>query len=560
MVVGVVYTHMNSKDTEAEDAKKDQINESRKAVKSICKPTQFRDTCEKNLMPVAKNDTDPKDLIKAGFDFAMQNIRDNVKNSKVLQDAEKDPRTASAYKVCKNVLRRATRDLQRSFERMNDFDFEDLDDRLFDLKVWLSSASKGQNTCTDAFEKTEGEAAEKIKELLRLSKELTINGFNMIDELTRVLKDMQIQGKNTRKLLQVPLPPEQEPAWVKPNWKDILKGDAAKQKANAVVAADGSGKFKTVGEAIKSVPANNPDVYIIYVKAGVYHENVLIGPNQPNVVLVGDGPTATKITAFRSDKTGYNTLQSATVGVEGFNFLAKDMGFENTAKADEGPAVALRIAADKSVVVNCRMDGFQDTLFAQVYRQFYKDCTISGTIDFVFGGGIAIFQGCTVIARKPALGQANMLVAQNREFPGDISGIILDNCALGPAPELAADPSVQSYLGRPWKAYSRMVIMNSQIEGFINASGWDIWLPNQPNTEKSYIVEYNNKGPGAECSKRVTWPSIKKIAPGEADTYTAPTFLKGDAWITATGVPFTATAPPTFSASGAPAGGGGAPA
>ncbi|KAK1371923.1 Pectinesterase [Heracleum sosnowskyi] len=550
MVVGVVYTHVSSRDVDAEDDKKNQINESRKAVKSICKPTQYRETCEKNLMPVAKNDTDPKDLIKAGFDFAMQNIRDNVKKSKVLQDAEKDPNTASAYKVCKNVLRRALRDLQRSFEMMNDFDFEDLDDRLFDLKVWLSSASKGQNTCTDAFDKTSGDVAEKMKELLKLSKELTINGFNMIDELTRVLTDMQIQGKNTRKLLQVPLPPDHQPAWVKPDWKDILVGDAAKEKAHAVVAADGSGKFKTVNEAVKSVPSNNPDVYIIYIKAGVYAENVLIGPNQPNVVMVGDGPTKTKITGSRSDKKGYNTLQSSTVGVEGFNFLAKDIGFENTAHADEGPAVALRIAADKSVVVNCRMDGFQDTLFAQVYRQFYKDCVVSGTIDFVFGGGIAIFQGCTVIGRKPASGQSNMLVAQNREFPNDISGIILDHCALGPAPDLAADPAIQSFLGRPWKPYSRMIIMNSQIEGFINATGWDIWLPDKPNTKDSFIVEFNNKGPGADVSKRVTWPSFKKISPGEVSTFAAPTFLKGDSWIPATGVPCTATAAPSFSAAG----------
>lgn len=314
MVVGVVYTHVNSGDSEAEEGKKDQIKESRKAVKSICQPTQYRETCEKNLMPVAKNDTDPKDLIKAGFDFAMQHIHETVKQSKLLQEAEKDPRTASAFKVCKNVLRRALKDLQRSFDRMTDFDFEDLDDRLFDLKVWLSSASKGQNTCCDAFEKTTGEAGEKMKELLRISKELTINGFQMIDELTRVLKDMQIQGTNTRKLLQVPLPPDQTPAWVKPEWKDLLKGDCAKTKAHAIVAADGSGKFKTVGEAIKSIPADNPDVYIIYVKTGVYAENVLIGPNMPNVVLVGDGPTASKITGSRSEKCGYNTLQSATVG------------------------------------------------------------------------------------------------------------------------------------------------------------------------------------------------------------------------------------------------------
>lgn len=203
----------------------------------------------------------PKEFIKTGLNFAVQHIEEQVKQSPVFVNAANDPNTKQAHDVCVSVLERATKDLQRCIDRTNlfDFNFDDLDDRLFDLKVWLSSASKGQNTCSDAFEKTTGEASEQMKSLLRVSKELTISGFDMIDKLNSVLQGLQIQGTNPRKLLQVPLPPEQIPAWVKPAWKNVLNGGAAKSKAHAVVAANGSGKFKTINDAVKTIPANNPD-------------------------------------------------------------------------------------------------------------------------------------------------------------------------------------------------------------------------------------------------------------------------------------------------------------
>ncbi|WOH15884.1 hypothetical protein DCAR_0935431 [Daucus carota subsp. sativus] len=373
----------------------------------------------------------------------------------------------------------------------------------------------------------------------------------MIDKLTIVFQGLQGKAGGqsmaaSRKLLQDPLPPDQVPAWVKPNWKNLLSGDAAKAKANAVVAADGSGKFKTICEAVKTIPADNPDMFIIYIKAGVYAENVVIGPNQPNVMVIGDGPTATKITGSKSEKSGANTLESSTFGKWHLYFLSHKLQLlspssftctpSNTAAPTEGPAVALRIAADKAVVINCKMDGYQDTLFAQVYRQYYRDCQISGTIDFVFGGSVSIFQNCHIMARKPALGQADLVLAQNREFANDISGIVLDGCTIKAEPALTSDKGVLSYLGRPWKEYSRMIVMNSDIDGFINPSGWDIWLPNKPNTQHSYIGEYNNKGPGADVSQRVKWPSYKKLSPTEAATYCPSTFLKADSWLPPTGV------------------------
>ncbi|KAK1351341.1 hypothetical protein POM88_022979 [Heracleum sosnowskyi] len=324
------------KNKNKEEAQKTQIAESQKVVESVCRPTQYKDTCVQVLGPASRNTTDPKELFKAGFEYAVQHIRDSINKSTTLHAAEMDPRTSGAYKVCQNVLESAIDDLKRSFSKVNDFDIDSnhIDEYLFDVKVWLSAASTVQGTCLDTFEKTSGDAGEKLKELLRLSRELTIDDFNMIDQLSRELADLQVTGPQPpRKLLQVP-EQGQFPAWVKGNNKELLKGDKSKHMANVIVAQDGSGKLRLL---------------IIYIKAG------------------------------------FSTLDSATVGIRGFNIIGKGISFENTAAADEGPAVALHVAADKSIFFNCRMDGNQDTLFTHDYRQFYRDCTISRTIDFIFG-------------------------------------------------------------------------------------------------------------------------------------------------------------------------------
>lgn len=316
LIIGAVVVTVEHRNRDEEEARHTQIAESQKAVESICKPTLYQDTCRQTLLPEANKTTDPKELIKAGFDYAVQHIRDSINKSTTLHAAEKDPRTAGAYKVCENVLESAIDDLKRSFSKMDDFNIDtyNMDEFLFDLKVWLSAASTVQGTCLDAFEKTSGDAGEKMKQLLRLSRELTINGFNMIDELSRELAELQMTSPpNTRRLLQVP-GPGQYPAWVKNNNKELLKGENAKHLANVIVAQDGSGKVKTINEAIKLIPTDNQNMFIIYIKSGVYQEIVRLEKFMSNVMLVGDGPKNTKITGDRSEKKGFPTMESATVG------------------------------------------------------------------------------------------------------------------------------------------------------------------------------------------------------------------------------------------------------
>lgn len=219
--------------------------------------------------------------------------------------------------------------------------------------------------------------------------------------------------------------------------------------------------------------------------------------------------------------------------VLGCGFVGRDMGFRNTAGAIKHQAVAARIQADQTVFVNCNFEGYQDTLYAQTHRQFYRDCVISGTIDFIFGDASAVFQNCEMVLRKPLENQQNIVTAQGRIDKQENTGFVLQKCVIKGEADLP--PTTKNYIGRPWKEYSRTIIMESDIGALIHPEGWLPWEGDFALTTL-YYGEYNNVGAGANTDARVKWIGRKNINREEALTYTVEPFLQGT-WINGTGVP-----------------------
>ena len=219
--------------------------------------------------------------------------------------------------------------------------------------------------------------------------------------------------------------------------------------------------------------------------------------------------------------------------------MAKGIGFENTAGAIKHQAVALRVQSDQSIFYNCQMDGYQDTLYAHSHRQFYRDCTISGTIDFIFGDSAAVLQNCKIIVKKPLENQQCIVTAQGRIERREVSALVLQNCIISGAPEyLPVKDKNKAYLGRPWKEFSRTIIMQSQLDDIIAPEGWLPWNGNFALDTLSY-AEFGNRGPGAIQTNRVKWRGIKKINGAQARRFTAGVFLRGGDWIPQSGVPYT---------------------
>ncbi|WJX40842.1 putative pectinesterase/pectinesterase inhibitor 51 [Trifolium repens] len=304
----------------------------------------------------------------------------------------------------------------------------------------------------------------------------------------------------------------------------------------------GSGCYGTVQEAVDAAP-DNVDVgggrFVIHIKEGVYEERVRVPLRKRNVVFLGDGIGKTVITGSASVglQVGMTTYNSATVGVVGDGFMAKDLTIENTAGANAHQAVAFRSDSDLSVIENCEFIGNQDTLYAQSLRQFYKSCRIIGNVDFIFGNSASFFQDCKILVQprqaRPKKGENNAVTAHGRTDPAQSTGFVFHNCLVNGTEKYMElyyeNPKVhKNYLGRPWKEYSRTVFIKSFLEALITPQGWLPWS-GDVGLNTLYYGEFDNSGPGSNLTKRVSWSS--QVPAEHVSTYSVQGFIQGDDWV-----------------------------
>ncbi|KAM1395687.1 hypothetical protein PS2_031143 [Malus domestica] len=308
------------------------------------------------------------------------------------------------------------------------------------------------------------------------------------------------------------------------------------------VSRDGTGNFSTINDAIAAAPNNSAPTdgyFLIYVTAGVYEEYVSVAKNKRYLMMVGDGINQTIITGNRSVVDGWTTFNSATFAVVAPGFVAVNITFRNTAGAIKHQAVAVRSGADLSTFYSCSFEAYQDTLYTHSLRQFYRECDIYGTVDFIFGNAAVVFQNCNIYPRLPMSGQFNAITAQGRTDPNQNTGTSIHNCTIRAADDLASsNSSTKTYLGRPWKEYSRTVYMQSYIDSLVEPVRWRAW-DGDFALSTLYYAEYNNTGTGSNTTNRVTWPGYHVINSTDAANFTVTNFLLGDDWLPQTGVPYT---------------------
>ncbi|GER49956.1 plant invertase/pectin methylesterase inhibitor [Striga asiatica] len=410
-----------------------------------------------------------------------------------------------------------------------------------DIQTWLSAAITFQQACKDSVEghvASNAYAAEIHRKMDHLS-ELVSNPLALTNQITK---------DPTAKLFPKGRGLNSFPGWVSGPDRKLLQ--STEIRANAVVAKDGSGDYTTVTEAIRAAFGAR---FVIYVKSGTYNER--INSNKDGIMLIGDGKYSTIITGSGSVAKGSTLRGSATFTITGDGFIARDIGFSNTAGPHGEQAVALTVSSDRSVMYRCSIAGYQDTLYALSLRQFYRDCDIYGTIDFIFGNAAAVLQSCSIVLRQPRLGGAyNVVLASGRTDPGQNTGFAVHNSRIS--------GSGGSFLGRPWKQYARVVVMRTNIDASISGPGWVQWPGADASTYRTlYFAEYDNMGPGARLSGRVGWPGFRVIGSAEAEKFTVANFIGGNSWLPSTrltghGLPHrfrhatattTATSPPTTS-------------
>ena len=222
--------------------------------------------------------------------------------------------------------------------------------------------------------------------------------------------------------------------------------------------------------------------------------------------------------------------------MSGEGFLARDICIENKAGGEKHQAVALRVNADFVALYKCSIIGYEDTLYVHSFRQFYRECEIKGTIDFIFGNAAVVFQSCDIVSRMPMFGQFTVITAQSRNSPDEPTGISFQNCNILAEKDLSS--SVKSYLGRPWRIYSRTVYLVSYIDSFIDPVGWTQWSnDDNQGLDTLYYGEYDNKGPGSSIDDRVTWLGHHIMDFLDTFNFTVSQFISGIDWLEKSPIP-----------------------
>ncbi|CAK8540933.1 unnamed protein product [Lathyrus sativus] len=334
---------------------------------------------------------------------------------------------------------------------------------------------------------------------------------------------------------------EEFPTWVEGQDTMLLTNDDV--HVDIVVASDGSGDFIKVMDAVLAAPKYSKKRFVIQVKQGIYMENVIVGEDKSNLMIKGDGMDVTVISGNLSHRqNNLTTFKTATFGVDGSGFIARDITFKNTAGPFNEQAVALRSSSDKSIFYRCKIDGYQDSLYAHSRLQFYRECIISGTIDFIFGSAAAVFQKCDISVKKGLPGQYNTITAQGGEHDPSIPfGFVLQFCNIyADSNLLPVVETTKTYLGRPWRAHSKTVFMQSNITSVVSPEGWSEWVGHPEYSDTLYYAEFQNSGPGAVLENRIKWRGYHILNDSkEAINFTVAQLISGNTWIPSTGVPFT---------------------
>ncbi|CAN6284443.1 unnamed protein product [Urochloa humidicola] len=562
MVVGTAFFFLSEKSDDAELSKRN-LSKTTRSVELFCAPADYQGTCRETLERALSRASDPAEHPHAAAAAAITAVEralaQGFNRSSVLDAVRQSNDTLvwEAVHDCRMLLGTCRDNVERA---LSSIAWRGVEGPIQDLQSWLSAVITFQGSCVDMFPK--GEIREEVKGQMEKAREISSNALAIIKQgaaLASILdlraEDLDVdKGSNNKggRRMQEEGFGGGVPEWVPREEREMLDGGGQQMGGpltltpNVTVAKDGSGDFVNISAALDAMPAKYTGRYFIYVKEGVYEEMVNITNCMPNITMYGDGAKKSIVTGSKSVLDGIRMWRTATFAVDGDSFTAIRLGIRNTAGVEKQQALALRVKGDKAIFFNCRIEGNQDTLFAQAYRQFYRSCVISGTVDFIMGDAAAVFQRCVILVRRPRPGQPAVVTAHARRDHQQTTGFVIHRSQIVADDDLAAanagsggSPAatpVKTFLGRPWKDFARTVVMESAIGGFVHGDGYMPW-EGKEDLGTAFFGEFGNSGDGANVTGRKDTHGFHAMSRDRALQFSVGHFLHGAEWIPESGTP-----------------------
>ena len=291
----------------------------------------------------------------------------------------------------------------------------------------------------------------------------------------------------------------------------FLAAAPLRAQTNIIVAADGSGQFTSVQDAIMAVPSGTAtSPVVIHIRPGVYHELIYVQHEKSFFRLIGDDAAKTIITfnlyagMTNVDGKPLGTFKTPTATIDADNFTAENLTFQNSA-GPVGQALALRVDGDRAAFRHCRFLGWQDTILLNRGHQYFDDCYIAGHVDFIFGAATAWFENCQIHCLRSGYITA---ASTPQDQP---CGFVFSRC------QITGEPGAKTFLGRPWRLYASVTWLNCQMSDVVRPEGWFDWKKPEAHATARY-AEFNSTGPGANPQSRVPWS--KQLTANQAQAIT----------------------------------------
>ncbi|PKA54552.1 putative pectinesterase/pectinesterase inhibitor 51 [Apostasia shenzhenica] len=500
------------------------------AIRNACRATRFPSSCEPSLSqsPSLPSNPSAANLIDAALSVSASALPTAQSMAEsILSASSSNPDRATAARNCLDDLSLSARRLSAAAAAVG----------VANSHAFAGAALLYQYDCWSALKYVNStrQVAAAMSFLDSLYA-LTSNALAMIAALRRFGPDVS---------LWAPPQTERDGYWGDLSSTVAAEGGGGLFRLHLVAAPDltvcpsGECDHRTVQEAVNAAPDYGLKRFTIFIKAGIYRETVRIPFEKTNIAFVGEGIGRTVITGdLNAEMSGISTYNTATVGVAGDGFVAANLTFENSAGPKAHQAVAFLSDSDHSILESVEFAGHQDTLYARSLRQLYRNCRISGTVDFIFGNSATIFENCDikVVPRQesPEKGESNAVTAHGRTDPGQPTGFVFKDCIVNGSDEYVSSYRRKSsvhrvYLGRPWKEYSRTVFLNCYLEEIVRPEGWLPWR-GEFALATLFYGEYESSGPGANSTARVSWSS--RIPAEHVGIYSLENFIQGGEWVT----------------------------
>ena len=255
-----------------------------------------------------------------------------------------------------------------------------------------------------------------------------------------------------------------------------------------ITVGRGDEDYTSVQEAIDSVPFETPAEIVI--SEGIYHEKIFSEKSDLLIRGEGDVRIVWEDCGFemldRGRKRG--TFRSYTAFFGGKRLRMENLSIENRAGEGKeiGQGIALYLDAEEADIRNLRIYGHQDTLFLSPLPDeerekygFYgprhlvprrrtmsrfQECVIEGTIDFIFGGGDALFDDCEIRSS----GSGYVAAPSGKK---DWHGMIFRRCRF----TSSGTPDGSVFLMRPWRKEGKTLFLDCRFGTHIAQEGFTPW-------------------------------------------------------------------------------------